>query len=437
MSVTQIVEQAHELAAILDAPSHDVQKLADAMGRVGALRRLVDGVGVDLAGQFEALAQRDPEGVRALGERSPVMVVRSYVGLDITEAFAWCRVGEAIQPQSNLQGEVLPARHEALVDAMGTGAMRVLGAAQVLETLDEIAPYSSPAERVEVERFLVDTAPELTDRQFTRVCRSMLSRFNPDGAAPREEELRDKRGLVKRRTREGLAQWVLTLDPESEGFLSTGVDARTAPRRLPTFSDPTQPIPDGDDRTLRQRQLDALVSIARESLAHDTGRLAGTAVTVSVSVTLDALRTGLGTAKIAGVDEPISAATARRLAADAAIIPVVLGSESEPLDMGRAVRLATEPQRRALEIRDQGCIWWSCTAPPGWCEVAHIEPWASGGATDLDNMMLLCAFHHRCFDNDGWRLEARDGERYLIPPPWVDPAQTPRRAGPLPVMRAA
>jgi 5-methylcytosine-specific restriction protein A len=61
--------------------------------------------------------------------------------------------------------------------------------------------------------------------------------------------------------------------------------------------------------------------------------------------------------------------------------------------------------------------------------VAHITPWAEGGGTDLDNLMLLCAFHHRCFDNDDWTLAVIDGERCLVPPAWVDCARTPRRVG--------
>jgi len=133
------------------------------------------------------------------------------------------------------------------------------------------------------------------------------------------------------------------------------------------------------------------------------------------------------------VDERISAATARRLAAQAEIIPVVLGSPSEPLDQGRAVRLFTEAQRRALAVRDGGCVWPGCNAPPGWCEVAHIVAWMLGGMTDLANGVLLCPFHHRRFDHDGWEMRWIDGVLYLIPPAWVDPTRAPRRAGRLPV----
>ncbi|HEV7742163.1 MAG TPA: DUF222 domain-containing protein, partial [Pseudolysinimonas sp.] len=281
----------------------------------------------------------------------------------------------------------------------------------------------------QVEAFLVGEAPVLTDRQFTRLCNSVPFRFEPDSLVEREARLRARCGVEFRQTRDGMRRMIVTMDPEAEGFLTTALDARTGPRRLPTFSDPAVPPADSDLRPLRHRRLEALVAIARQSVANDDGRVAGTSVTMHVTVPLDALITGVGAAKIAGVDEPMTASAARRLAASAEIIPVVLGSDSVPLDMGRAVRLATEPQRNALAIRDGGCIWPTCDAPPGWCEVAHVVPWAHGGGTDLDNLMLLCAFHHRCFDNDDWQLQTRDGERYLIPPAWVDSARTPRRAG--------
>lgn len=434
MSAEILAQRAAELVAILAEPLSGAEARLDAVGRVGELRRLIDGVGVDLAGRLEAL---EPERARELGERSPAMVLQAYAGLDASEALAWCHVGAALQPQTNLQGEVLPARHEALAAAIADGRIRVGGAEKVLATLEEIAPFASLAECADVERFLIDQASGITDRQFARLCRAIPGRFVPEDAGRREEFLRARSGVVVRTTAEGLVRWIVTMHPEAAGFLTAAVDARTAPRRQPTFSDPSESIVEADTRTLPQKRLDALVSISRESLAHDSGRMAGTSVTMTVTVSLDALRTGLGEAKISGIDEPISAATARRLAADANIIPAVLGGPSERLDLGRECRLATEPQRRALELRDRGCAWWSCTAPPAWCEVAHIMPWFEGGGTDLDNMMLLCPFHHRCFDNDGWRLEIRDGVRYFIPPPWLDSAQSPRRAGPLPVMEAA
>jgi hypothetical protein len=184
-----------------------------------------------------------------------------------------------------------------------------------------------------------------------------------------------------------------------------------------------------DTRPLSQRRVDALIAVCRESLANDKGTLAGTSVTMLVTVPLEALQTGVGTATIAGVDEPISAGTARRLAADAELIPVVLGTDSEVLDLGRSARLFSPAQRRALAARDGGCIWPGCTMPPAWCEVAHLLAWILGGETDLENGALMCPHHHRRFDHDGWALRREHGTPYLIPPVWLDPQQTPRRAG--------
>jgi hypothetical protein len=192
------------------------------------------------------------------------------------------------------------------------------------------------------------------------------------------------------------------------------------------------PAPSADDldtRPLAQKRVDALVAVCRESLANDHGSLAGTSVTMLVTVPLEVLQSGVGTAEIAGVDELISASTARRLCAEAELIPTVLGTGSEVLDLGRSARLYSSAQRRALAARDGGCIWPGCTMPPAWCEVAHLLAWLLGGDTDLDNGALMCPHHHRRFDNDGWALHREDGRPYLIPPPWLDPEQTPRRAG--------
>ena len=265
-------------------------------------------------------------------------------------------------------------------------------------------------------------------RDVDRLCRQVIDRFDPDGAEPREDELRARSGIKVIRGRDGLITWIVKMHPEAAGFLTTEVDARTAPRREVTFTQANPPHVE-DDRTLAQRRLDALVSIARESLCNDHGKLAGTSVTMNVTMSLDSLLSGLGAAYIDGIDEPISAATARRLACDAQIIPIVLGGDSEPLDLGHSQRLFSEPQRRALALRDGGCVFTNCGAPAGWCEVAHLTAWAVGGRTDLMNGALMCPFHHRRFDHDAWDYAWTADGLTLIPPASVDPARTSRRPG--------
>jgi len=71
---------------------------------------------------------------------------------------------------------------------------------------------------------------------------------------------------------------------------------------------------------------------------------------------------------------------------------------------------------------------WSslCDAPPEHTQRHHIIAWSRGGDTDLDNLTLLCGFHHREFENLGWTCSIRKGLPQWRPPPWIDPTQTPR-----------
>lgn len=117
-----------------------------------------------------------------------------------------------------------------------------------------------------------------------------------------------------------------------------------------------------------------------------------------VIVTLDQLRTELATAGLIDADlthgANLTAAEARRLACHAQIIPVVLGGDSEILDLGRTRRLFTPAQRKAIRLRDQTCRAEHCDVPAAWTEAHHFDPWSEGGPTDLDNAVSLCNHHH-------------------------------------------
>lgn len=127
--------------------------------------------------------------------------------------------------------------------------------------------------------------------------------------------------------------------------------------------------------------------------------------------------------EIPGVGE-LAPATARRLACEAAIIPMVMGGASQPLDVGRRRYRITRAQRLALVGRDGGCVWPGCDRPPGWCEAHHLDEWLrDDGPTDLANLVLLCSRHHHDVHEGGRVLERSDGEqgpwqvRLGLPPP--------------------
>ena len=124
---------------------------------------------------------------------------------------------------------------------------------------------------------------------------------------------------------------------------------------------------------------------------------------------------------------PLTIETALRMADQASITIVLLNSSGGILSYGQTRRLASCAQRQALAARDRGCSFPGCTRPPSWCQAHHIISWLDGGPTDLDNLVLVCAYHHREFERRGWRVIMTDKVPEWIPPPWLDPEQRPRR----------
>jgi hypothetical protein len=111
------------------------------------------------------------------------------------------------------------------------------------------------------------------------------------------------------------------------------------------------------------------------------------------------------------VDLPIE--TIRRMACEAEIIPVVLGSDGVVLDLGRATRLASRYQRKALEVMYPTCAIPECAVPHSHCQPHHIRYWRDDGSTDMDNLVPLCSSHHRSVHEGGWKLSMHGPQRQL------------------------
>lgn len=203
---------------------------------------------------------------------------------------------------------------------------------------------------------------------------------------------------------------------------------------MPSISSYSQtaetPLPDA-------RRADALVRLT--TIAANSGELpaqGGDRPQVQFTMSLDSLTAKRGRAEILNNGQPISPGVARRLCCDAGIIPVVLGGESEPLDVGRTKRLFTKPQRQLLTARDQGCAFPSCDAPPAACQGHHIIPWIDGGNTDLEHAVLVCPYHHRVVEPDHDLSPEQQWEVHLdkvtmlpwfTPPSHIDPRRIPRQ----------
>ncbi len=117
---------------------------------------------------------------------------------------------------------------------------------------------------------------------------------------------------------------------------------------------------------------------------------------------------------------PVHPRTLALLACTARLRTILLDRHGAVLHLGRAHRLATPTQKRALLARDIGCVIPGCPAPGEHCDVHHVIPWAHGGATDLPNLVLLCPRHHAEIDTDtGWHLQMIHGVPWARPPTWA------------------
>lgn len=221
-----------------------------------------------------------------------------------------------------------------------------------------------------------------------------------------------------------------TLMPEVRELLQLALDAAGASFRCGG----------DDDRTPAQRRHDAMGEIAQFFLAHaplaeDTGERPRIVVTVPYEMLTGALSEW--EAKWARLDSGVRIApdTARRLACDAEILPVVLGGRGEILDVGRARRDFPTAIRRAARLRDGNrCGYPGCRRKT--VELHHILWWSRGGRTSLDNAVWLCAFHHWLVHEGGWTLVRDEDGGYTFTSPQgrirrnPPPEGPPRNGGP-------
>lgn len=189
-----------------------------------------------------------------------------------------------------------------------------------------------------------------------------------------------------------------------------------------------------DPRTAEQKLLDAVMTLIDMAAASPAAsRLNGAAPTVNVHVSLDDLTAGRGVGWIDGSTEPIPISAVNQLQCDGDTVLTVLGREGQVLSHGKTRRLATRRQRRALAARDGGCVMPGCTVPPSRCQAHHVVPWVSHtflpGRTDIDNLALLCPFHHSTIHTSAWQLEMIHGKPHIRPPIWLDRQRTPRAVG--------
>ena len=194
---------------------------------------------------------------------------------------------------------------------------------------------------------------------------------------------------------------------------------------------------ESEDKTevsVGQRRADALGLLAESALAADLDRgTAGDRYQVVVHVDEDVLGDDAGGGQSAledGVRVP--AESSRRIACDAAKVVMRHNRDGTVLNVGRKTRTIPPAIRRALTARDHRCRFPGCSCRH--CDAHHVRHWAAGGATRLDNLLMLCRRHHRAVHEEGFTVELGvDGDACFFWPdgrPFPEAPPAPRWAGP-------
>jgi hypothetical protein len=331
------------------------------------------------------------------------------------------RLVRAVTPETQPSGGVGRAELPATGQAFRSGEIHSGHARVILRALRALPDTLPEQVIIEAEAFLAGQAHHLDSHQLSVVAAHLRGHLDHDGALREERDAVEDRELHLGQDRAGRTTFRGRLDAQAGAALRTAVEVLAAPR----------PASEGtpDPRAPARRRADALVDLAKDAL--NEGRLpsrGGERPHVTVTIDLNRLLDGLDTGLL-DWGGPITASTARRLACDARILPIVLGTASEPLDVGRASYTVPQPMRRALVARDGGCAFPGCDRPPEWCDAHHAIHWVDGGDTAITNLVLLCAHHHDVMHNPkaGWEVTINhQGRPEFHPPPWIDPTRQPR-----------
>ncbi len=409
--IESALSQVAELNPIYMSPSDQAEALLLVQRDLNRLTEL----------QLRLMAAADDMAARD-GARDPAGWIAHRARLDRRDARRRQRLARS-----------LDTKWHRVREALRDGHLNVDQADVICRALEELPDDLDAALVEKAEKHLIGAAADHDPRELRVLGRKVLEVLDPDAAdehegkllAKQERQARKKTWLTFRNAGDGTTYVKGRLPTPIADRLRRYLDSIASPRRPDNRSGDNS----GDNRagntgtgsnpssgntsdteaptsTPDRSPYDVRLGRAFCSLLEhwDPSRLpiqGGAATAVTITIDLDALRRGLGVATT-DTGETITAAEARRLACTAGLLPAVLGTDSEVLDLGRTSRLFSPAQRRAMALRDKTCRAEGCDTPAAWCEAHHAnQPWSTGGRTDLDDGALLCSWHHhRAHDPD-------------------------------------
>lgn len=425
-----------EIAALGDGPGVAVEELRALDDEVFRARNRLEAVRLRIAG----LARREREA-----GRSHHLDEGQFVGrggrLDGPTAARAGRLAEELGSGVLAPGE--PGQ-ECTAEALDAGTITPEHARSVAQALRDLPEWVTAEDRRRVERHLVEKATRLSPRSVREEGRRCLAALPvpPEVVDAHEDELLSG----QERAAHEAASFTIHHGPDgvSHGRFSVPtLQGRLLEKVLASLSGPRRRVRPGAGAEGRGRQgapgqgvdgapvadppRDRAPENARDRAAERGQALAElidhlptdhfggrTAYTVIVSTDLATLRGETDRAGLTDVGEKVSAGQVRRIAAQAGIVPTVMGGESLPLDLGTQRRFFTESQRMALAHLYARCAAEDCDRPFAWTEMHHVDGWsgrrgdgpagtgrtgAGRGRTDLANAIPLCGRHNRMVED--------------------------------------
>ena len=324
-------------------------------------------------------------------------------------------------------------------DALQAGGISVSQAEAIVTGLKTLPTRLTRAELQQCQTTVLGYVDDLGPKELRILAARMVEVIDPDMAETDEatrlaaEDRAAHRGRFLRLVADyhGSVTIVGQLRTADAALLSAQLEALMPPRS--SYRD-TGELPGPD-----VRRADALVLLTQAAAtAGELPTKGRDRPTVHITVNHDTLVSGLGRTGLFSTTEldNLSAAEARRLACDANIIPIVLGTDSKPVDVGRTHRLFPPQVMTQIIERDHACAFPDCHVGPAACEGHHITPWWAAGVSELDNGVLLCPHHHRLVEPDPvqsaesqWQvhLDEVTGLPWFTPPRHIDPVRKPRQ----------
>ena len=379
----------HLAPRVQPAGQGEVAALGDAIAELAARIQAATYELLVLIGQF------DERGGWGAGFSSCAHWLNWRTGLDPGAAREKVRVARAL-------GE-LPR----LSDAMRRGQVsyskvRAITRVATPETEDRLLDFAMAGTAAHVERLVrawrrVDRLEAAEEDQRQHGSRHLDLRTDEDGMVVIHGRLSPELGAVVQRALEAAEERVYR-QGSGEGGPERGGDVvcEGAP---------------ATETSAGQRRADALGLVAESALSADLDAgTSGDRYQVVVHVDADVLPATSDVGQ-AALDDGVrvSAETSRRLACDAAVVVMRYQPDGSLLDVGRKTRTIPPAIRRALAARDRRCQFPGCESRR--CDAHHVRHWADGGATRLDNLVLLCRRHHRAVHEEGFGVErSADGE---------------------------